>query len=855
MKTAAIQKTDTKNQDVSSLFKKNEDNSFAEAYESTFENANGSAFNFGNLKMGKSGYNLRVQPKLQLNQPGDQFEQEADAMADKVMRMPNHLAGQQSSESDKSSHFFRKGQENIILRKCADCEKEDEEKKLQRKEANNSSLFNPQSLVNDALNSSSGKPMDFNTRSFMEVHFNQDFSNVRIHDNDLAAKSANSIDAIAYTSRNNIVFNRGKYSPNSHAGKRLLAHELTHVTQQASGIKPIMRQGLTREEPQSLTINLDPVQLSDAALEKETRLLTEWLDKQGKSTERTDQLFLTLYQLKAEQDRRGKKTIQSKQQPQQSNLPPGLSKTIKTGNTPVGSVSAPTTTKVDSPASKQLDFQPNEAIRKRLEEIITKGGPLPDGTRVVGAAIVEVEGYKGSYELRAISSKETDQLGKGATVTHAESPDVRSFSASKGIGNASVRGEFPFYHINDAEIKLFETIDKNMPPNARGRVSFLTFRVKEGGKIIEPIAACSSCTNATFEFAGKYKGVSVESYAIAHPTGNSNFGENNINLPGRTPSGKERPSGRRSTSEPKNAEKETVFEGRGPEIGELHQGGPSAKGEAIGAGITIAFMGINFILNLINDHIQEKRVNEDLKKLEPQLKAQREQNPRLGFLLLFYYSQIQAPEESIIRPGAVFSHIEYYSGKTLDESKQKWRTQPAIRQGYSSNTNVTTQEVWLPPIIPPSAKDIQTPFLSVALGTFSTGKAIFQDVEWNGLFGFDDEGTSAADLDSSATPQFLIMKLPSTIHYFNGQFLVDVSVPMEQRTAQSGGAIPVVNLDPSLPGYNVSAACVFPADDSTDLLFNSVRATIDEVQQLRLYTNFGKARWVRPENIKVLKLI
>ena len=55
---------------------------------------------------------------------------------------------------------------------------------------------------------------------------------MKIHTGDAAEKSAESINAIAYTSGKNIVFNKTQYSPESESGKRLLAHELTHVVQQ-----------------------------------------------------------------------------------------------------------------------------------------------------------------------------------------------------------------------------------------------------------------------------------------------------------------------------------------------------------------------------------------------------------------------------------------------------------------------------------------------------------------------------------------------------------------------------------------------------------------------------------------------
>jgi hypothetical protein len=66
----------------------------------------------------------------------------------------------------------------------------------------------------------------------MEQRIGFDFSNVRIHDNSLAHQSAKDINALAYTHKNNIVFGAGQYKPQTEPGKKLLAHELTHVLQQ-----------------------------------------------------------------------------------------------------------------------------------------------------------------------------------------------------------------------------------------------------------------------------------------------------------------------------------------------------------------------------------------------------------------------------------------------------------------------------------------------------------------------------------------------------------------------------------------------------------------------------------------------
>jgi len=163
------------------------------------------------------------QSKLTVGKPNDHFEREADQMADQVM------------ESSETAFIQPKITSISIQRKCAECEK-DEEEKLQGKKSNDKEADSLDSLIVDEALSAPGQTLDHHTRSFMESRMGYDFSKVRIHNNNIAAKSAKSINALAYTTGNDIVFNKGQYAPGTDDGKRLLAHELTHVIQQSRNI-------------------------------------------------------------------------------------------------------------------------------------------------------------------------------------------------------------------------------------------------------------------------------------------------------------------------------------------------------------------------------------------------------------------------------------------------------------------------------------------------------------------------------------------------------------------------------------------------------------------------------------------
>jgi len=92
-------------------------------------------------------------------------------------------------------------------------------------------------VVNEALGSEA-RPLDEGTRGFFEDRFGQDLGSARIHVGDRASTAARSIHARAFTLGRDIVFDRGEYSPGTGEGRRLLAHELTHVAQQTGGSAP-----------------------------------------------------------------------------------------------------------------------------------------------------------------------------------------------------------------------------------------------------------------------------------------------------------------------------------------------------------------------------------------------------------------------------------------------------------------------------------------------------------------------------------------------------------------------------------------------------------------------------------------
>jgi hypothetical protein len=133
------------------------------------------------------------------------------------------------------------GQHTAGRGECEDCRMK-RQGLLQRVTLNQSRTQDVPPIVHEVLHSS-GQPLDASTRSFMETRFGRNFSNVRVHTDDKAAKSAQAVNAHAYTVGRDIVFGSGKFAPQTNEGRRLVAHELTHVVQQReaqpkTGIQP-----------------------------------------------------------------------------------------------------------------------------------------------------------------------------------------------------------------------------------------------------------------------------------------------------------------------------------------------------------------------------------------------------------------------------------------------------------------------------------------------------------------------------------------------------------------------------------------------------------------------------------------
>jgi hypothetical protein len=174
-----------------------------------------------------------IQAKLRVNQPGDALEQDADRVADRIVSMPQPT-GRLHLGPPRSAALHGDG--GTVQRACSACEEENLQKSPVP--ASRGSLLGGafQSSLRSTL-ARPGEPLPSSVQHFMAPRFGADLGGVRLHRGDDASALAKAAGARAFTLGSNVVFGRGEFRPSSREGQRLIAHELTHVLQQRSGMK------------------------------------------------------------------------------------------------------------------------------------------------------------------------------------------------------------------------------------------------------------------------------------------------------------------------------------------------------------------------------------------------------------------------------------------------------------------------------------------------------------------------------------------------------------------------------------------------------------------------------------------
>lgn len=196
-------------------------------FNAAFDRASRFGHDFSQIPIHSSAAGV-IQTKLAVNQPGDIYEQEADRISEQIMRLPEPQLQRACAGGGT----------------CSQCQteqpdQEHERLQIKRSGSGDAGQSSAPPIVHEVLRSP-GQPLDAATRAFMEPRFGYDFSRVRVHTDAAARQSAREMNAHAYTVGNDIVFGNEQFASDTHQ-RRLIAHELTHVVQQGSGMKVVQR--------------------------------------------------------------------------------------------------------------------------------------------------------------------------------------------------------------------------------------------------------------------------------------------------------------------------------------------------------------------------------------------------------------------------------------------------------------------------------------------------------------------------------------------------------------------------------------------------------------------------------------
>jgi hypothetical protein len=204
-------------------------------------------------------FGLGLQTKLRVSRPDDPAELEADQVAERVVSLPAApgtvdgppstppappglppAGGSPSAPSAPPANgsaappsISKASSQDALARECSECDEEEPETMVHTAAKDGDASELPEDLPSRvAALRQGGMPLPPALRADMEGRFGRDFSGVRIHTGSDAESAAEDLHAHAFTTGEHISFASGAYQPGTSAGRKLLAHELTHVVQQ-----------------------------------------------------------------------------------------------------------------------------------------------------------------------------------------------------------------------------------------------------------------------------------------------------------------------------------------------------------------------------------------------------------------------------------------------------------------------------------------------------------------------------------------------------------------------------------------------------------------------------------------------
>lgn len=289
---------------------------------------------------------------------------------------------------------------------------------------------------------------------------------------------------------------------------------------------------------------------------------------------------------------------------------------------------------------------------------------------------------------------------------------------------------------------------------------------------------------------------------------------------------------------------------------------PTPKTSAFGK---IGLAGINWIVNFVNDEIQQGRLEEAMSKVRPIIEGTLKAEPSLGVLIriVFRRRQKTGPEnETSLTWPSSFHHVAYEYGYTREEALAKFRGRDEIREEKPGveHTKPEEQDQWIEPRQPVSVDQLPTPYPSAGLCTFVPGRENLLRVQFSHALGVDEKMKSLISLQSNnASARFLVLFPPNEFKYmWNGsprkeELELSLSRPAQVVDHEMAAVyLPTLDLDSWINPYDGKAAMVYPADSATDSLFRK-QGRIDDKNAPLMFEKMDSVRFVRPQDLRLLK--
>jgi Domain of unknown function (DUF4157) len=626
-----------------------------------------------------------------------------------------------------------------------------------------------------------GRPLEDSTRRAMETRLGADLSGIRVHDDEAAAASADALRTRAFTDGAHVAFGRGQYQPGQQPGQSLLAHELSHIVggHAASGV---LRRG-------------GPADPSGGKPRSGGLTKAEWA-----------------------KIRNARKYF---------NLPPTPTKGV---TTIVGILIDPSGH--EYPLKSGHEGGPYGGtqrgnIPRGKGEGFSSGAPSETniGTHIEGHAAAKMHEL-GLTEATLLSE---EQPCKVCDISQGWDPETGDWTAeaAKKPGVATINTVLP----PGSKLTIVD-------PEATG--TYTSYRLGPPVPPPTPHPAALPQTKAAapppMEPEGK-GGVVVPGGAASSEATTQTVTGGTAAQPGTRsaePPVEAKAANATSRSEPTARV--------GSPIEPVFEGGPSARGEAVGGAVQLAAELKDWIMGKLGDWImgklgwaQSQRVNAILKRKLDSFRITQRDHPELGAFVTIYwrkYSGNEGEESLAFEDMSIKTGTNEREAREAPETSQLDLSAPLER--------METQEMWFPPEEPLSVAEYHTPYRRIAIATFA-GRAVLQDVSWGGRWGgkFNKKGTTKLSVPEGMHPVFAILMPPTSV-YVPGDGQMDIDTASD--TAAEGYQVPVIS--------DLHAAMVFPHDLETLKLFARSPRIKDYTWQLR--GDFDLLRWVPIENVQIV---